>query len=110
MLNLPCFWVAGPWAAWQYISRVRANRLFLDEVLELPLWTEKQITALIELRSSHTGISPNFGELVLPRQYEASSYETIDDRYRLTWMWFRSITRVLARQNLLVRRTLGGSS
>ncbi len=28
-------------------------------------------------------------------------------RYRLTWVWFRSIIRVLARQNLLVRRTLG---
>lgn len=28
-------------------------------------------------------------------------------RYRLTWVWFRSVIRVLARQNLLVRRTLG---
>ena len=33
--------------------------------------------------------------------------ESIDGRYRLTWKWFRSITRILARQNLLVRRASG---
>ena len=33
--------------------------------------------------------------------------ETENGRYRLTWKWFRSITLVLARKNLLVRTTLG---
>jgi hypothetical protein len=206
------FWFFGlDWAAWQYISRVRSNRLFLDDVLKLPLWTETQITELIEQRSDHAGILPDFGELILPRQFEDTDYDTmeernrfgfyqilwnasegnpavalqlwsdslrvapdgrilvtlpqlpetdelesenitvllilrviaqsgfanqdeitdslrfpetevvaglrfalsrewvelVDGRYRLTWKWFRSVTRVLARQNLLVRRTLG---
>jgi hypothetical protein len=35
--------------------------------------------------------------------------DEVDGRYRLTWKWFRSVTRVLSRQNLLVRRTLGDS-
>jgi hypothetical protein len=29
--------------------------------------------------------------------------EKTDNRYRLSWVWFRTITRVLARQNLLAR-------
>jgi hypothetical protein len=209
------FWFFGmDWAAWQYISRVRASRLFLDDVLRLPQWTETQIKELLELRSTHAGISPYFGELVLPRQFENIDYDTVeernrfgfyrilwnasegnpvvalrlwadaliiapdgrtlvclpqlpvtnelekanittllvlrviaqsgyatqeeiidslrypatevagalryaidrewvesvDDRYNMNWKWFRSINRVLARQNFLVRKTLGGSS
>jgi len=209
------FWFYGvDWAAWQYISRVRADRLFVDDVLNLSLWTENQIRELIEQRTDRAGIQPDFGELTLPRQFEDIDYETVEERnrngfyrilwnasdgnpavalqlwvdslritpdgkifvllpqlpateelegvnitvllilrviaqsgyasqeqitdslklpetevnvalrfalarewveiadgwYRLTWKWFRSITRVLARQNLLVRRTLGGKS
>ena len=33
--------------------------------------------------------------------------ESQNGRFRLTWKWFRRITRVLARKNLLVRTTLG---
>ena len=208
------FWFLGmDWAAWQYISSVRASDLFLDDVLVLPPWTETQIKQLVELRTSHAGIKPDFSELILPRQFEDISYETVeernrfgfyrilwnasdgnpvvamqlwvnslrvasngrilvslpqlpatselenvhttvlltlrvvaqsgmanqediiaslrfpeaeiagalrlaidrqwvesvnDDSYRITWKWFRSIMRVLARQNLLVRKTLGG--
>lgn len=212
-LQVDVFWFYGmDWAAWQYISRVRANRLFIDDTLKLPLWRESQISELIEKRSAHAGIQPDFGELTLPRQFEDMDYETVEERnrfgfyrilwnasdgnpavalqlwadslqvapdgriivslpqlpstdelesvhitillmlrviaqsgyanleeitqslklpetevtialrfamgrewveiengsYRLTWSWFRSITRVLARQNMLVRRTLGG--
>lgn len=212
-LQVNVFWFFGvDWAAWQYITSVRAGNLFLDDVLHLQPWTEEQITMLVESRSSHAGINPDFGELSLPRQFEDINYETIEERnrfgfyrilwnasdgnpvvalqlwadslrvapdgriivslpqlpatseleniqitvlltlrviaqsgmanqeeiitslrfpateiagalrlaidrewiesvngsYRLTWKWFRSITRILARQNLLVRRTLGG--
>lgn len=214
-IEVDVFWFYGvDWAAWQYISRVRADRLFVDDVLNLSLWTENQIRGLIEQRTDRTGIQPDFGELALPRQFEDIDYETVEERnrngfyrilwnasdgnpavalqlwadslrvapkgrilvslpqlpateelegvnitvllilrviaqsgyasqeqitdslklpetevnvalrfalarewveiadgwYRLTWKWFRSITRVLARQNLLVRRTLGGKS
>jgi hypothetical protein len=34
--------------------------------------------------------------------------EEINGRYRLTWKWFRSITLVLSRQNLLPRTSIGG--
>ncbi|MBT8355913.1 MAG: hypothetical protein KJO60_15415, partial [Desulfofustis sp.] len=205
------FWFLGfDWAAWQYISRVRANRLFVQEIIQLPLWSEAQIEELIEHRCHHAGIEPDFSELILPRHFEDSSFDTLEDqnrngffrilwnasdgnpvvalqlwmecirvaedgtilvslpklpstvdfedasitvllilrviaqsgyasqqeiidslrfpgpdvagalhlaesnewieyvdgRYRLSWKWFRTVTRVLARQNLLVRRTL----
>ncbi len=205
------FWFLGfDWAAWQYISRVRADRLFVEQIIELPLWSEAQIEELIEQRCQHAGIEPDFSELTLPRHFEDSSFDTLeeqnrtgffrilwnasdgnpvvalqlwmecirvaedgsilvslpklpstadfdeasitvllilrviaqsgyaslqeivdslkfpepdvagalrlavnhgwidylDGRYRLSWKWFRTITRVLARQNLLVRRTL----
>jgi AAA domain len=212
-LKVEVFWFLGmDWAAWQYISRVRADRLFFDDVLKLALWKQNQISELIEQRSARAGIQPDFGKLTLPRQFEDMDYETVEERnrfgfhrilwnasdgnpavalqlwadslrvtsegriivslpqlpateelesvntsvllmlrviaqsgyanqeeitdslklpetevasalrfalarewvesadgsYRLTWKWFRSITRVLARQNLLVRRTIGG--
>ncbi len=34
---------------------------------------------------------------------QESWIERVDDHYRITWAWFRTITRVLARQNLLHR-------
>jgi hypothetical protein len=34
--------------------------------------------------------------------------EQSEGRYRISWDWYRTITTVLARRNLLVRRTKGG--
>ncbi|MBW1864523.1 MAG: ATP-binding protein, partial [Deltaproteobacteria bacterium] len=85
------FWFYGVnWAAWHYISRVRKRQLFLDDVLRIPLWTEEQIRKLIELRSAHADIEPDFGELILPRQFESIDYDTVEDRnrfgfYRILW-------------------------
>ena len=206
------FWFFGvSWAGWHYISRVRADRMFLDDVVRLPLWSEEHIREMIELRSANIGINPGFGELDLPHQFDDMDFETEeernrfgffrilwnasdgnpmvslqlwadalrihtdgrirvsipqlpaiseldsvdmnmllilrvvaqsewatreeivdslqfpvnevtgalglatargwleseDGRFRITWKWFRSITRVLARKNLLVRTTLG---
>ena len=90
-LQADVFWFFGVnWAAWHYISRVRASQLFLDDILRMPLWTEEQIRELIELRSAHAGIEPDFGELILPRQFEGIDYDTVEDRnrfgfYRILW-------------------------
>ena len=59
-------------------------------MLRIPLWTEEQIRKLIELRSAHADIEPDFGELILPRQFESIDYDTVEDRnrfgfYRILW-------------------------
>ncbi|MBW2635268.1 MAG: AAA family ATPase, partial [Deltaproteobacteria bacterium] len=85
------FWFYGiNWAAWHYISRVRTSRLFLDDILRLPMWTEDQIRELIEIRSSQAGFEPDFSELILPRQFDDIDYETEEERnrfgfYRILW-------------------------
>jgi hypothetical protein len=85
------FWFYGiNWAAWHYISRVRASRLFLDDILRLPKWTEDQIRELIEMRSSQVGFEPDFSELILPSQFDDIDYDTVEDRnrfgfYRILW-------------------------
>lgn len=212
-IQVDVLWVVGlDRAAWQYISRIRSEQLVLLEVLELPLWNEEQIGDLIDLRCTEAGISPDFTNIVLPRQLDEFDYETheernrrgfnrilwnaadgnptvalhiwvdslsvspdgkiivniprlpetgelegvninvllvlrvitqsglatrdniieslrlpmgdvvdavrfsmqrgwieeINGRYRLTWKWFRSITLVLSRQNLLPRKSIGG--
>ena len=50
--------------------------MFLDDVVRLPLWSEEQIREMIELRSSHIGINPDFSDLDLPRQFEDMDFET----------------------------------
>ncbi|MEN8244782.1 MAG: ATP-binding protein [Thermodesulfobacteriota bacterium] len=90
-VEAPVFWFFTlDWAAWQYISRVRDSTLFLSGVIKMPLWSEEEIRALIELRSNHAGIEPDFSELVLPRQFEDVEHETMEDRnrfgyYRILW-------------------------
>jgi hypothetical protein len=59
--------------------------MVLLEVLELPLWTEERIRDLIDLRCTEADISPDFGDLVLPRQLDEIDYETIDERNRLAF-------------------------
>jgi hypothetical protein len=68
--------------AWSYISRARAHRMALDDVLELPVWTERQIGELIELRCTEAGIEPDFSRLILPRRIDEGQYDTVDERNR----------------------------
>jgi hypothetical protein len=83
-IQVDVLWVLGlDRAAWQYISCIRSEQMVLLEVLELPLWTEEQIRDLIDLRCTEADISPDFGDLVLPRQLDEIDYETIDERNRL---------------------------
>jgi len=90
-IDADVFWFYGiDWAAWQYIFRVRADRMIVNDVLNLPLWTENQIRELIEMRSAQAGINPDFGEITLPRQFVDLDYETVEERnrfgfYRILW-------------------------
>lgn len=89
-IQVDVLWVLGlDRAAWQYISRIRSEQMVLLEVLELPLWTEEQIGDLIDLRCTEAGISPDFGNLVLPRQLDEVDYETHEERNR------RGFSRIL---------------
>jgi hypothetical protein len=113
-------WVFGvDRAAWQYISRVRAHKMLLEETLDLPLWKESQIKELIEHRVAKAGIDIDYSRLVLPRQYDDIYFETPEERnragyYRVLWsvsdgnpvialrLWVESLY-VAADNNLVVR-------
>ena len=83
-IQVDVLWVVGmDRAAWQYISRIHSEQLVLLEVLELPLWNEEQIGNLIDLRCTEADISPDFGNIVLPRQLDEFDYETHEERNRL---------------------------
>lgn len=85
------FWVFTiDLSAWQYISRVRAHRILLEEALELPLWNESQIKELIEHRVDRAGIRIDYSRLALPGQYDDIRFETLEERnqagyYRILW-------------------------
>jgi hypothetical protein len=82
-LELRVLWVlALDSAAWNYIRRTRAARIILLEEIYLPPWTEDQIGNLIDLRCDEVGITPNFGELMLPQQLDAVDLETMIEHNR----------------------------
>lgn len=77
-------------SAWQYISCIQAQKLFLEEALELPLWNESQIRELIEQRVTRAGVDIDYSRLTLPRQYDDIYFETLEERnqagyYRILW-------------------------
>jgi hypothetical protein len=83
LVSRPLLWIfALNRVAWRYISRARAHRMALDDVLELPVWTERQIGELIELRCTEAGIEPDFSGLILPRRIDEGQYDTVDERNR----------------------------
>jgi hypothetical protein len=83
LVSRPLLWIfALNRVAWRYISRARAHRMALDDVLELPVWSERQIGELIELRCTEAGIEPDFSRLVLPRRIDEGQYDSVDERNR----------------------------
>ncbi|PRQ05909.1 hypothetical protein ENSA5_00210 [Enhygromyxa salina] len=67
-------WIASiGTAAWQYVSRARGDRVFFDQVVTLPRWNEQQIGELIRERSAAAQITPNFDEIVIPRQFDVAT-------------------------------------
>ncbi len=57
--------VAVQRAAWHFVGRARGDRVFFDQVLTLPRWSEEDIAELIHVRSEAAGIEPSFEELVV---------------------------------------------
>lgn len=76
-------------AAWHYLKRARGNRVFFEQELELPRWTEEQLGSLIRARCAAAGIEPSFEGLVVPRPVDAltspDEHRTEAGYYRLLW-------------------------
>lgn len=82
-------WIVGiQRASWQFVGRARGDRVFFDQVLELPRWSEEQIAALIDGRSTAAGIEPSFDELVVSNEAAdepAEGKRTELGYYRILW-------------------------
>ncbi len=76
--------------AYQYVQRVRSDRAMLEDLIDLPRWTQEQISELIEYRCMQAGIAPDFSQIVIPHQFDETDYETLEERnrsgfYRILW-------------------------
>jgi hypothetical protein len=69
-------------AASPYITRARGDRAILQEVLELPDWSDDQLEKLFEARCQAAGIEPDYRRLVFPRQFDDGERTTLDERNR----------------------------
>ncbi len=84
-------------AAWHFLQRARGNRVFFEQVVTLPRWTEEQLGELIRARCKEAKVEPSFEGLVVPRPADplAGSDGTPDDQrteagyYRLLWDFSR---------------------
>jgi len=74
--------VAVTRAAWPYISRIRGDGAILQEVLELPSWSDAQLEELFEARCKAAGIEPDYRRLVFPRQFDDGERSTLEERNR----------------------------
>ncbi len=80
--------VAVQHAAWHFVGRARADRVFFDQVIELPRWSEEDIASLIQSRTRAVGLSPNFDELVVAADADERPLEerrTELGYYRILW-------------------------
>ncbi|MCR9160607.1 MAG: ATP-binding protein [bacterium] len=79
--------VAVQEAAWHFVERARGERVFFDQVLLLPRWTEDQISTLIQRRTREADLRPDFDALVVGS--EATGTEegrrTELGYYRILW-------------------------
>jgi hypothetical protein len=83
VVSVDCF-------AWQFIRRVRADQANIHEVIDLPAWTEDQLSALIELRNESAELAPDFSSVQVPSEHAVTSYDTAEERnkagiYRMLW-------------------------
>jgi hypothetical protein len=77
-------------AAWEYVRRFRETEPVHNHVLKLEDWGEEEIGRLVEARTKAAGLEPDFEQLVLPRQLDDSSYDSLASRnkagfYRILW-------------------------
>jgi hypothetical protein len=76
--------------AWKFIRRVRDDQANIHEVVELPPWSEEQLTTLFEMRNADAGLEPDFSALQVPSEHAVTSYDTAEERnkagvYRMIW-------------------------
>jgi hypothetical protein len=83
------------------------DKLSMPNLLVLRVIAQSELAApddIVEsLRFSEAEV-----EIAVGRSLQNGWIEEVDGRYRLAWNWYRPITTVLARKNLLVRRPRGG--
>ncbi|MBV1858373.1 MAG: AAA family ATPase [Nannocystaceae bacterium] len=79
--------VAVQEAAWHFVERARGERVFFDQVLSLPRWTEDQIATLIQRRTGELELKPNFDALVVATESDdpAEGRRTALGYYRILW-------------------------
>ena len=76
--------------AYQYVKRVRADHSIVEDLVELPTWTQEQISELIEYRCKQAGITPDFNQIEIPHQFDETDFESLEERnrsgfYRILW-------------------------
>lgn len=81
-----CAWTfAISTVAWRYVARARADRVLFDAVHHLPGWSAGELRSLIERRTAHAGIEPDFSTLVDEGAIVLGSDITPDERRRRTY-------------------------
>ncbi len=78
----------------QVMRRAQPRRGLMYDIVELPPWTPEQIGQLLEQRCGEAGIAPDFGSVVIPREYLETAHETEEERNRASI--FRSIADLSA--------------
>lgn len=83
VMSVDCF-------AWQFLRRVRADQASIHEVIELPSWSEDQLTELLDQRNAEAGIEPDFSGVQVPPEHAVTDYDTAELRnkagvYRMLW-------------------------
>jgi hypothetical protein len=68
--------------SWEYVRRFNADEPIHNHVSRLGPWGEDEIGRLLEARCEAAGIDPDFSRLVLPRQLDDRTYESLDARNR----------------------------
>ncbi|MEX1368586.1 MAG: AAA family ATPase [Nannocystaceae bacterium] len=76
-------------ASWHYVTRARGDRVFFEQVVMIPRWTEDELGELIQGKCAEAEVQPSFDGLVVPRQSQAplpdQGNRTEAGYYRLLW-------------------------
>lgn len=85
-------------ASWHYMQRARGDRVFFEQVVRLPHWSEEQLGTLLRDACAKANIDPSFQGLVVPRQADAPAHGQAEKSeaersqagyYRLLWDFSR---------------------
>tara|TARA_R110002012_G_scaffold313731_2_gene525664 strand:+ start:15286 stop:17997 length:2712 start_codon:yes stop_codon:yes gene_type:complete len=62
-------------AVWPYLTQMRGDRSFFDEIVPIPRWTEAAIGELLHGRSAQAGLKPSFDLLIEDLPAEADEID-----------------------------------